>query len=616
MKELSIEEKAKRYDEAIEKFDVILNLNTVKESGTIFANDVRKILPELAESKDEKIRKSLLRQYKGFKQTDFYDDGITFGDVVSWFEKQVEPIDKIVKRAMAEKQRVLLTETNGDANIDWDTRSLRDVKLLLEYGLDYIKKLEKQSEQDNNEDEAILHRFSFYSYKNEPNILYLAGLYVNDEYRNKGIGTKILEVADEVAKSLNCHSIRLKTKKDSDAERLYRTHGYNSLVTEDKDEIWLEKQGEQKSVVIPKFKVGDWVIFNNHHESIYQIEKIENYRYFLRHYLGGTMSIHFDNELIRLWTIQDAKDGDVLYESYSNTILILRSQTCGWIKVYCDFWINKNKFTGTDPADYGRVSEMDLKPAAKEKRDLLFQKMKEAGYEWDAERKELKKIEWKPAEWEPQTGDTFRKKGTTSPTYHLCDKREDGVHFGFVENREIGIAGGEITVWDLKENYELVERLKPIEQVVKEAIHTIQPKVEWSEEDEKFVHGLIRGLKAKRDIHGHITFSSDNLDITKTIEWLESLKDRVQPQPKQEWSEEDEYHKRQILRILKDNGCSQTLQEKTEKWIEERLKSLRPQSHWKPTKEQLVSLKLFIERYPDYVYNKELDDLYNDLKAL
>ena len=56
MKELGIEEKAKRYDEAIEKFDVILHLNTVKESGTIFADDVRKILPELKESEDEKIR--------------------------------------------------------------------------------------------------------------------------------------------------------------------------------------------------------------------------------------------------------------------------------------------------------------------------------------------------------------------------------------------------------------------------------------------------------------------------------------------------------------------------------------------------------------------------------
>ena len=40
-----------------------------------------------------------------------------------------------------------------------------------------------------------------------------------------------------------------------------------------------------------------------------------------------------------------------------------------------------------------------LHPATKEQRDLLFQKMKESGYEWDAEKKELKKIEQQSAEW-------------------------------------------------------------------------------------------------------------------------------------------------------------------------------------------------------------------------
>ena len=65
MKELSIEEKAKAYDEAIEKFDVILNLNTVKKSGTIFADDVRKIFPELKESEDEKwIPKEIIKYLK------------------------------------------------------------------------------------------------------------------------------------------------------------------------------------------------------------------------------------------------------------------------------------------------------------------------------------------------------------------------------------------------------------------------------------------------------------------------------------------------------------------------------------------------------------------------
>ena len=36
-------------------------------------------------------------------------------------------------------------------------------------------------------------------------------------------------------------------------------------------------------------------------------------------------------------------------------------------------------------------------PATKEQRDTLFAKMKEAGYIWDAEKKELKKIEQKSA---------------------------------------------------------------------------------------------------------------------------------------------------------------------------------------------------------------------------
>ena len=51
-----------------------------------------------------------------------------------------------------------------------------------------------------------------------------------------------------------------------------------------------------------------------------------------------------------------------------------------------------------------------------------------------------------------------------------------------------------------------------------------QPEQKWSEEDEKFVHGLIRGLTAMRDIFGRTTFSSDNLDITETINWLKSLR--------------------------------------------------------------------------------------------
>jgi GNAT superfamily N-acetyltransferase len=121
--------------------------------------------------------------------------------------------------------------------------------------------LENQGKLDNN-DTNILNRFSFYSYKDESNILYLSELYVNKEQRNKGIGTKILKIADEVAASMKCNLIRLKTEIGSNAERLYRKNGYNSLMMEG-NQVWLEKQGEKKlsenAKTLDADKVIEWL---------------------------------------------------------------------------------------------------------------------------------------------------------------------------------------------------------------------------------------------------------------------------------------------------------------------------------------------------------------------
>lgn len=106
------------------------------------------LIPELKESEDEKIRKAIIEHFTGLHSSMYPYKGFTKEQILSWFERQGEKTsDKIAERARTEKQRVLLTETDGVANIDWDTRSLQDVKLLLEYGLDYIKKKEKQGEQ-------------------------------------------------------------------------------------------------------------------------------------------------------------------------------------------------------------------------------------------------------------------------------------------------------------------------------------------------------------------------------------------------------------------------------------------------------------------------------------
>jgi hypothetical protein len=97
---------------------------------------------------------------------------------------------------------------------------------------------------------------------------------------------------------------------------------------------------------------------------------------------------------MRLWNIQDAKDGDVLVTTFDedNMIVMYHSMcTKDTINVHCCL---DNKFVCEN---LGVFDAEDVKPATKEQRDLLFQKMKEVGYEWNTENKELKKIEHKPA---------------------------------------------------------------------------------------------------------------------------------------------------------------------------------------------------------------------------
>lgn len=154
---------------------------------------------------------------------------------------------------------------------------------------------------------------------------------------------------------------------------------------------------EQKPInkVEPKFHEGDWVIFNENHNSVYQVERIDNYRYYLRHYLGGTLSVHFDNELIRLWTIQDAKDGDVL--ACNKEILLFKSYSIqGRISLYCWYNGQTNNFWSKEVVDTLLTTRNKIYPATKAQRDTLFKAMADAGYIFDFGKKELKKIEQKP----------------------------------------------------------------------------------------------------------------------------------------------------------------------------------------------------------------------------
>ena len=165
---------------------------------------------------------------------------------------------------------------------------------------------------------------------------------------------------------------------------------------ENKKLIQLEKQGEQKSIdkVEPKFKVGDWII-NRTDATIMQI--VNNKDFYESVEISGqrrTDTYNYVEWHFKLWTIQDAKTGDVLAGSKKDVILMFRgignSEWDDVIDYHCYYDCYHKDFIVQEDVEYwGNTENNQLVPATKEQRDLLFQKIREAGYEWDTENKEL-----------------------------------------------------------------------------------------------------------------------------------------------------------------------------------------------------------------------------------
>lgn len=127
------------------------------------------VIPELAESEDERVRKEIIdfiqwAKDRGMTRHDYHQakrpavwiayleklkepENVSASTMIPscWEveQKEQKPInnstrEKIISRATSEKQVILLSESNGNAEIGWDTRSLEDAKKLLEYGITFI----------------------------------------------------------------------------------------------------------------------------------------------------------------------------------------------------------------------------------------------------------------------------------------------------------------------------------------------------------------------------------------------------------------------------------------------------------------------------------------------
>lgn len=106
------------------------------------------------------------------------------------------------------------------------------------------------------------------------------------------------------------------------------------------------------------------------------------------------------------------------------------------------------------------------------------------------------------------------------------------------------------------------------------------------------------------------------LDSDKALKWLKSIKDRVQPQPKQELSEEDDVIGKAIIAWLKatryvPNEQAETLNSWIA-WLEKR--GEQKPNHRKPSEDQMLALETAI-RCRSMPW-EQLGTLYYDLKKL
>ena len=144
----------------------------------------------------------------------------------------------------------------------------------------------------------------------------------------------------------------------------------------------------------PKFQKGNWVIDKQGtvHQIANIIENVTNhtYGYDTISYSFGILSYGYFNDNvkdIRLWNIEDAKDGDVL--ACYDCIVLFKEIDGLNIKCHCAYHYMNTPMFFVDTLQNKRA----FYPATKEECDLLFQKIKEEGYEWDPDKKELHKIE-------------------------------------------------------------------------------------------------------------------------------------------------------------------------------------------------------------------------------
>ena len=148
---------------------------------------------------------------------------------------------------------------------------------------------------------------------------------------------------------------------------------------------WNPETKTLEKVVESRFHAGDWITDGI---SKYQILFIDDIQYWYSEN-GILGSIESVDKRYHHWTIQDAEDGDVLAFDDDTIVIFKDLYNKTTFHSYCHIEDGVFSISELDCPDWWDIK---FKPATKEQRDFLFQKIKEAGYRWNAEIKTLEKL--------------------------------------------------------------------------------------------------------------------------------------------------------------------------------------------------------------------------------
>jgi len=327
-----------KYNKLVEAVKVLQEANPSDEGIQNWINDN---VPELAESEDERIREALIR----FHKSTIDIDGIKGEDIIAWLEKQGEQPRYSIGDVLCDKS---CTTLNKDTQPNFEIIDIRDGMYICDKGSFPI------SQQDE---------YELVAKKIEQN--------PTDKVEPK------FKVGDTIINRQCRWDGSYRIKEITDGKYIFDNGSY--ITTKEEDDWELVDKNK------PKFKVGDWVVFAN--GNVERITSVGTHGYTFD---DGDYLLHENcDKQAHLWSIADAKDGDVLVDEDNNIGIYEKKEGLCWhsyIYLGCD-----NRLY--DFSIGGSHEQNNTKPATKEQCDALFTKMEEAGYEWDSDHKELKKIE-------------------------------------------------------------------------------------------------------------------------------------------------------------------------------------------------------------------------------